>query len=122
MLMAYMYKSYQNCTYENTCNITAYKYNIIILFLSDYAVKENETCSLHCLSFSNSHLTDEFWEILAAIFKGRQLPLIDINLNNNGDLTPKCMESIVSLTSGKFCFIFILLTVLQLMEHSLQND
>ncbi|KAJ8322200.1 hypothetical protein KUTeg_000671, partial [Tegillarca granosa] len=84
-----------------TVNLDEVKIKDTSIKSKEFALKESESCSsLHCLSFSNSHLTDEFWEILAGVFKGRQLPLTDINLNNNGGLTPNCIDSIVSLTSG----------------------
>lgn len=56
--------------------------------------------SLQVLSLIDSHLTDEFFEALQKLYQGRQLPLTEIDISSNNDLTGKCVHSLAKITAG----------------------
>lgn len=57
--------------------------------------------SLQVLSLIDSHLTDEFFEALQKLYQGRRLPLTEIDISSNNDLTGKCVHSLAKLTAGE---------------------
>eukprot|EP00105_Crassostrea_gigas_P008879 XP_011423596.1 PREDICTED: uncharacterized protein LOC105325637 [Crassostrea gigas] len=57
--------------------------------------------SLQVLSLIDSHLTDEFFEALQKLYQGRQLPLTEIDISSNNDLTGKCVHSLAKITAGE---------------------
>ncbi|XP_063437505.1 uncharacterized protein LOC134718750 [Mytilus trossulus] len=62
-------------------------------------LKEDHTSLLQIVSLSDGSLTDNFWACIEEVFKGRQIPVFDINIGSNSDLSPKCFDSILKLTS-----------------------
>lgn len=57
--------------------------------------------SLKILSLGSSNLCSQFFTTMLKFCKGKLLHLIDLDLTNNESLTPMCIESIISITSGK---------------------
>ncbi|CAC5367795.1 unnamed protein product [Mytilus coruscus] len=62
-------------------------------------LKEDHTSQLQIISLNDCSLTDNFWACVEEVFQGRQIPLFDINIGSNSDLSPKCFDSILKLTS-----------------------
>jgi len=88
------------------------KYNIILQqsCYYNYYFPDLQSCVradtqpvLQILSLSDCSLTNEFWEILAALVQGRQLPIREIDVGANGDLTASSLKTILGITSGNFC-------------------
>jgi hypothetical protein len=64
--------------------------------------------SLEVLSLIDSHLTDGFLKTLQGLFEGRQIPLIEIDISSNNELTEKVVHFISELTTGINLFPFFL--------------
>ena len=80
------------------------KFNLI--FLDVKAPTDAQPCVLEILSLNDSHVTNEFFSVLVDRLKGRQLPLVDLDLGANESLTADCLDVIVKLTSGKTMSIY----------------
>ncbi|VDH90227.1 Hypothetical predicted protein, partial [Mytilus galloprovincialis] len=62
-------------------------------------LKEDHTSQLQIISLNDGSLTDNFWACVEEVFQGRQIPAFDINIGSNSDLSPKCFDSILKITS-----------------------
>ena len=71
-------------------------------------IKEDWSSQLQFLSLNDSSLTDNFWTSIEEVFQGRQIPLLDVNIGSNPDLSTKCLDSITKLTSGNTLKLIIL--------------
>ncbi|XP_060072518.1 uncharacterized protein LOC132552338 [Ylistrum balloti] len=56
--------------------------------------------NLQFLSLNSSKITDNFLSSIATLLKGRQLPLIDLDIGANDELTPKCLMTVAEMTSA----------------------
>ncbi|OWF49630.1 uncharacterized protein LOC110451468 [Mizuhopecten yessoensis] len=62
-------------------------------------VRPDVISNLQFLSLSSSKINDTFISSIATLLKGRQLPLIDIDLSANDELTPGCLKFVADMTS-----------------------
>ena len=56
--------------------------------------------SLQVLSLIDSHLCDEFFTDLHSLYCGRQIPLTEVDVSSNNNLTAKCVHSLAKITTG----------------------
>ncbi|XP_056005420.1 uncharacterized protein LOC125659591 isoform X2 [Ostrea edulis] len=59
---------------------------------------KNAPPSLEVLSLIDSHLTDGFLKALQGLFEGRQIPLTEIDISSNNELTGKVVHFLSKLT------------------------
>nr|XP_022345878.1 uncharacterized protein LOC111138293 [Crassostrea virginica]XP_022345879.1 uncharacterized protein LOC111138293 [Crassostrea virginica] len=57
--------------------------------------------SLQVLSLIDSHLCDEFFTDLHSLYCGRQIPLTEVDVSSNNNLTAKCVHSLAKITTGE---------------------
>ncbi|XP_056005417.1 uncharacterized protein LOC125659591 isoform X1 [Ostrea edulis] len=62
---------------------------------------KNAPPSLEVLSLIDSHLTDGFLKALQGLFEGRQIPLTEIDISSNNELTGKVVHFLSKLTKGE---------------------
>ncbi|XP_025083542.1 uncharacterized protein LOC112557745 isoform X2 [Pomacea canaliculata] len=73
--------------------------------ISDMTVKgpgppsKDNPSKLRVLSFNSSQVTDDFFKCLSAVFRGRLLHLLDVDLSNNPNLSVVCLEELRKMTS-----------------------
>lgn len=66
----------------------------------------NAPPSLEVLSLIDSHLTEGFLKALQGLFEGRQIPLTEIDLSSNNELTGKVVHFLSKLTKGIIINLF----------------
>lgn len=107
------------CTFrQNIYNYKVYKYMILVSYVTPYSrinwLLSYSFCtftdmvlppreappSLQVLSLIDSHLTDDFFDALQKLYQGRQLPLTEIDISSNNDLTGKCVHTLAKITAG----------------------
>lgn len=112
-------KAYLCTCRQNRYNYKVYVYMFQVIDLCDSFFSDKLTLSFSCclftdmvlppreappslqvLSLIDSHLTDEFFEALQKLYQGRQLPLTEIDISSNNDLTGKCVHSLAKITAG----------------------
>lgn len=111
-------KAYLCTCRQNIYNYKVYKYVILVSYVTPYSrinwllsysyctfadmvlPPREASTSLQVLSLIDSHLTDEFFDALQKLYQGRQLPLTEIDISSNNDLTGKCVHSLAKITAG----------------------
>ncbi|KAK3094982.1 hypothetical protein FSP39_008700 [Pinctada imbricata] len=96
-----------NLVVSATCSPNLRNLTIDNVAIKDTAVKGNDvkpstdgkTSALEILSMSDSHVTDDFFSELVVKLQGKILPLVELDIGANEQLTSKCIEDVLKISS-----------------------